>query len=337
MNNGAHLIRKRFLRGRFTWGLIICGCLISGNFQAQTITPKLTAAEEKALRNSAAPTTDTLLWMRQGTFNIHFSQVQLSNWAAGGQSNISLLTKFDQNINHDRGRFGWDSELHLAFGLLHRPDDRVIIKTDDRIEWSSKIGYRTTETGFVTVMAHFRSQFAPGLGATDGIPNPDIVNSNWMAPGYGVIAAGMDYKHPKNTLNLFLAPITFKSTWVLDDSLSQAGAFGVEPGERSRYEVGGYLKLNANWPITEDIQYAIRLDLFSNYLINPENIDIYTDHVLTLKVNPWLTTSISATLIYDDDITITKNPKDVDGVEVPNVGPGLQMKQVLSVGVSLKI
>ena len=94
----------------------------------QTDTPKLTTAEEQALRSSAAPTTDTLLQVSKGEFNIHFSQVQLSNWAAGGQSNISLLTKFDQNWNYDRGRFGWDSELHLAFGLLHRPEDRVIIK-----------------------------------------------------------------------------------------------------------------------------------------------------------------------------------------------------------------
>ena len=129
----------------------------------QTDTPKLTAAEEQALRSSAAPTTDTLLQVSKGEFNIHFSQVQLSNWAAGGQSNISLLTKFDQNWNYDQGRFGWDSELHLAFGLLHRPEDRVIIKTDDRIEWSTKLGYRTTESGFVTFMAHFHVAIRPGL------------------------------------------------------------------------------------------------------------------------------------------------------------------------------
>ena len=162
----------------------------------QTDTPKLTAAEEKALRSSAAPTTDTLLQVSKGQFNIHFSQVQLSNWAAGGQSNISLLTKFDQNWNYDRGRFGWDSELHLAFGLLHRPEDRVIIKTDDRIEWSTKLGVRTTESGFLTFMAHFRSQFAPGYAMENGIPVRDILNSNFLAPGYGVLAGGMDYKTP---------------------------------------------------------------------------------------------------------------------------------------------
>lgn len=307
------------------------------NVHAQTLTPKLTAAEETALRNSAAPPQDTILWSSKGLINIHFSQVQLSNWAAGGQSNLSLLTKLDQNWNLDRGKFGWDSELHLAFGLLHRPEDRVFLKTDDRIEWSTKIGYRTTMTGFMTVMAHFRSQLAPGYAIENGAPNRALLNSNWLSPGYGVIAAGMDYKHPEKTINVFLAPITFKSTWVMDDSLSQAGAFGVTPGETSRYEVGGYLKLNANWKITEEIGYAIRLDLFSNFMDNPQNIDIYSDHVLSLKVNSWLTTTISATVIYDDDIALTKNPEEVDGVIIPNIGPGVQLKQVLSVGLSLNI
>ena len=59
----------------------------------QTDTPKLTAAEEQVLRSSAAPNADTLLQVSKGQFNIHFSQVQLSNWAAGGQSNISLLNQ----------------------------------------------------------------------------------------------------------------------------------------------------------------------------------------------------------------------------------------------------
>ena len=45
---------------------------------AQTVTPTLTAAEESALRNSAAPPQDTVLWLSKGLINIHFSQVQLN-------------------------------------------------------------------------------------------------------------------------------------------------------------------------------------------------------------------------------------------------------------------
>ena len=56
-----------------------------------------------------------------------------------------------------------------------------------------------------------------------------------------------------------------------------------------------------------------------------------------LKVNPWLSTSISATIIYDDDIQLTKTPELIEGVLTPNIGPGLQLKQVLSVGLSIQV
>ncbi len=319
--------------------LFLIGAMLScALLSAQSITKPLTPTEEKALRmeSSPVPPTDTLMWEHVGQFGVQFSQVYLRNWAAGGQSNLSLLTKLDHSWNYVHESYGWDTELHLAFGLLHRPEDRVFIKTDDRIEWSTKWGYRATETGFMTVMANFRSQFAPGYALEEGIPNRDNLQSSWMSPGYGVIAAGIDYKNTDGNFSLFFAPFTYKATWVLDDSLSQAGAFGVEPGEAFRYEVGGYLKLGWKTPIAEGITYAIRLDLFTNFIERPENIDIFSDHVLTLKVNDWLSTTISAALIYDDDVMLNKEPIEIEGQMVPQQGPGIQLKEVLAVGISIK-
>ena len=62
------------------------------------------------------------------------------------------------------------------------------------------------------------------------------------------------------------------------------------PGERARHEVGGYIRVALKEQVTEN-HYAVRLDLFSNYLEEP-TIDIFTDHVLTLKVNSWLSTTL---------------------------------------------
>ena len=309
---------------------------------AQTPKPSLTPAEEKALRAAAAPAEikDTTMYARVGKFNVHFSQVYLSNWAAGGQSNLSLITKLDQTWEYDRRRFGWDTEMHAAFGLLHRPDDAVFIKTDDRIEFATKLGYRLTESGFITFMASFRSQLAPGYAMVDGLPDRNHLVSNFMSPGYTVMAAGMDYKKPERKLTLFVAPVTYKATYVHNDSLSSIGAFGVEPGERSRHELGGYVKFGWNTPVVENVEYAVRLDLFSNYLVNPQNIDIFTDHTLTLKVNDYLSTTISATFIYDDDVNLLLEEAVLDdegNLVVPaRNGPGLQLKEVLSVGFSLK-
>lgn len=319
--------------------LVFCGV---ADLAAQAPKPTLTAAEEKALRAAAPPAEikDTTIYARVSKFNVQFSQVHLSNWAAGGQSNLSLITKFDQTFEYDRRRFGWDTEMHAAFGLLHRPDDAVFIKTDDRVELATKLGYRLTEKGFMTFMASFRSQLAPGYAIVDGLPDRGNLVSNFMAPGYSVMAAGMDYKNADKKLTLFVAPITYKATYVHDDSLSSIGAFGVEPGERSRHELGGYVKFGWNTKVVENVDYAVRLDLFSNYLEDPQNIDVFTDHTLTLKVNDYLSTTITATMIYDDDVNLLLEDAVLDDegnvITPARNGPGLQLKEVLSVGFSLQ-
>lgn len=279
---------------------------------------------------------DSVYHEHETLVNVQFSQVQLSQWAAGGQSSASLIAKVDQFWEYDGTDFGWDIEFHGAFGLLHRPDDQIILKTDDRIELATKLGRRLKEKGSLTALGSFRTQLAPGYATVNGLPDANQVTSRIMAPGYLVLALGVDTK-PTKTTTIFLAPFTSKSTFVIDDSLSSQGLFGVLPGERSRHEVGGYVRVGLKEQVTENVTYAVRLDLFSNYLEEPEAIDIFTDHVLTLKVNSWLSTTLGLTLIYDKDVELVlrePNP-DIPG-DLGDVGPGVQLKQILAVGLSLK-
>ena len=76
-----------------------------------------------------------------------------------------------------------------------------------------------------------------------------------------------------------------------------------------------------------------KLKLFSNYLKSPGNIDVNWDLMLLMKVNKWLSASVSASLIYDDDIDIPLDKND-DGIN-DNVGPRVQFKEVIGVGLNL--
>ena len=302
----------------------------------QSIGTPLPTATENKLRAPVVGHIDSVYHEHETLVNVQFSQVQLSQWAAGGQSSASLIAKVDQFWEYDGTDFGWDIEFHGAFGLLHRPDDQIILKTDDRIELATKLGRRLKEKGSLTALGSFRTQLAPGYATVNGLPDANQVTSRIMAPGYLVLALGVDTK-PTKTTTIFLAPFTSKSTFVLDDSLSSQGLFGVLPGERSRHEVGGYVRVGLKEQVTENVTYAVRLDLFSNYLEEPEAIDIFTDHVLTLKVNSWLSTTLGLTLIYDKDVELVlrePNP-DIPG-DLGDVGPGVQLKQILAVGLSLK-
>ena len=77
--------------------------------------------------------------------------------------------------------------------------------------------------------------------------------------------------------------------------------------------------------------------MFSNYTNNPQNIDVNWDNILNMKVNKYISASITTSLIYDDDVKIAVLKDDgtpkvrADGA-TPEVGPRTQLKYVLGVG-----
>jgi hypothetical protein len=82
--------------------------------------------------------------------------------------------------------------------------------------------------------------------------------------------------------------------------------------------------------IMENISYQTNLGLFSNYANNPANIDVNWDNVLNMKVNKYISASITTSLIYDDDIDIAETNKNTGDQDI--LGPRTQFKYVLGVG-----
>ncbi|MDE7374732.1 MAG: DUF481 domain-containing protein, partial [Odoribacter sp.] len=106
--------------------------------------------------------------------------------------------------------------------------------------------------------------------------------------------------------------------------LSDQGAFGVEPGERLFSEMGGNLKVEIKYEFWKNMSIQSRVDLFSNYLDKPQNVDVKWDVQLNMTVNKWFSANITTNMIYDDDTKILqKNGKKV---------PCLQFKESLGIG-----
>lgn len=279
---------------------------------------------------TAPAATDTISkWERGALFNLGFSQVSLFNWAAGGNNSISGNGVANFHLNYLSDKSSWENTLNLGYGLL-KQDENDVQKTDDNIEFTSKYGRKATERWYYAGLLNFKTQFAPGFN----FPNDSVKISDFLAPGYLLGAVGMNYKY-KKILGVFISPVTSKTTLVFDDTLSAAGAFGVEKGENIRTEVGGYVRANFQKEVMENVKLATTLGLFSNYLEKPQNIDVNFDLMVLMKVNKFITVSLNTNLIYDDDITIT-NDKDGDGTLEVN-GPRVQFKQILTVGFSYKL
>lgn len=271
-------------------------------------------------------------WKKAGDFSVSFSQVSFSNWAAGGKNSVSGVALFNYSANYAKGRMSWDNSLNMGYGLL-KEQSRDLIKSEDKLEFSSKVGYKMTESGkwFFTGLTNFRTQFADGFNYANK-DNPVRISS-LLAPAYLTFAAGFDYK-PTDKFSLFISPLGSKFTFVADDDLSAVGAFGVDPGKKFRAEMGGTLKSELKFAVAKNVDAVTNLNLFSNYLKNPQNIDVNWDFRLNMKVNKFLSANFITNLIYDDDILVPIDHND-DGV-VDGKGRRVQLKQLFGAGLSFK-
>ena len=283
---------------------------------------------ENKLKN--ATKTDTVKsWKKGALFNLGFNQVTLLNWAAGGNNSISGNGVANFHLNYIGERCSWENNLVSGYGIL-KQNLESIQKTDDNFELTSTFGKKAAENWFYSGLLNFKSQFSDGFN----YPNDSVKISTFLAPGYLLGAVGMNYKL-KEYFTLFVSPITSKTTFVLDETLSRDGAFGVDSERTIRNEVGGYLRGNFQRAVMKNIKITSSLGLFSNFIKNPENIDVNWDLLILMKVNKFITTTINTNLIYDDDVIITQD-KNGDGINEIN-GPRIQFKEIIGIGFSYKL
>ncbi|MBK8367508.1 MAG: DUF3078 domain-containing protein [Bacteroidetes bacterium] len=280
-------------------------------------------------------------WQIGGVVSINGQQVSLTNWSAGGNNSISLGGLVNVFAKYKKGKVTWDNNLELGYGVIKQGDNKKWWKNDDKIQFSSKFGRQIKKSWYATALVDFRTQFVEGYN----YPNDSIYISKFMAPGYALAALGFDYK-PNDHFSAFIAPVTGKFTFVNDDSLARYGAFGVQKEIRDpnnggaitqnfkthREEFGAYLKVQYQTKVMENITFQTVLELFSNYLNNPQNVDVNWTTLTTFKVNKFISATLATQLIYDDDIKVLRNAGDRKGT----IGPDVQFKQVLGVGFTYK-
>lgn len=267
-------------------------------------------------------------WNFGGLASLNFSQVSLTNWAAGGRSSTSGVAIFNVFGNYKKDNISWENSLDMGYGLLKEQDNEVV-KSNDKLDFNSKFGVKKTEKIYYSTLYNFKTQFAPGYK----YPNTTDAISRFLAPAYMTLSVGVDYK-PNKVLSFFISPLTGKMTIVSDQDLSDMGAFGVDPGKTVRMEVGSFAKMEVKTEIMKNVSLNSKLDLFSNYLHNPENIDVYWDLLINMKINDFLSANLISNLIYDDDIKIGFDENN-DGV-IERSGPRVQFKEMFGLGLSLK-
>jgi Protein of unknown function (DUF3078) len=268
---------------------------------------------------------DTLpkAWKTGGLYSLNLAQGSLSNWAAGGED-FSLAVSSLLNIYafYKKGKHSWDNTFDFNLGYV-KTTSLGGRKNDDRFDLLSKYGYAIGPKVNVAGLFNIRSQLFKGYTYPDNIKT---FSSAFMAPGYLLLSLGLDYK-PNKDLSIFFSPATARWVIVRDTALSNKGLYGVKPGKKSIFEFGAFVTINYLKEINKVLTYKGRLDLFSNYLHNPQNIDIYMTNAFNVKISKVLSATWGLDLIYDDDVKLF-GPN--------NNSARLQLKSLVGVGLLVK-
>ncbi|ATA76991.1 conserved exported hypothetical protein [Capnocytophaga canimorsus] len=279
-------------------------------------------------------------WFRFNQLNLNLSEVALSNWSAGGNSSLSGLMNAKFRRRYSEEIFFWDNELEINYGVNIQEKEKLR-KTDDKMTLTSSFGYRGKSKSYW----YFSSQLQLTTQLTNGYsyPNREVPISKFLAPGYIYLGSGAEYAPKGKKFNLFLSPLTLKTTLVLDQTLADKGAFGVDkavydasgkiikPGKNSNSELGFMLKGSWEKRIAQNINMNNVFNFYGDYLEKFGNIDIDWEMNIHLKVNNYVQARLGTHIRYDDDVKF-KSYKDAQG-KSQSYGARTQFKQILGVGI----
>lgn len=249
-------------------------------------------------------------WTKKGVITFLINQSSFENWIAGGISNVSGTLGLNYDFNYQKNDWTWENKLIANFGLT-KIKNQDTQKSSDLLEWNSVVGKKAKGYWYYSMFLNFKTQFADDLDKDTKGP------TQFLSPGYFQFGPGMLWKKSDN-FKVNIAPATSRLI-VVEKNLTEPNEayFGVEQGKSTRYELGASIGAYYKFNVMENISMENILNLYSNYLEDPQNVDLDYTMNMIMKINKFISANLSYQTIYDD-----------------NAFRGLQTRQVFGIGIN---
>lgn len=249
-------------------------------------------------------------WTKHGIATLLVNQSAFENWTAGGITNVSGTVGFNYDFNYNKDDWSWDNKLLASFGIT-KIKSLGVQKSSDQLEWNSVVGKKTKGYWYYSAFLNFKTQFADDLDKSTKGP------TKLFSPAYIQFGPGMLWKK-SDLLKINIAPATSRIILVDKNlTLPNNAYFGVKQGKSSRYEIGISVGAYYKFVVMKNITMENILNLYSNYLEAPKNVDLDYTMNLVMTINKLISANFSYQTIYDD-----------------NAFRGLQTRQVFGIGIN---
>jgi len=256
------------------------------------------------------------------------NQTSLTNWVKGGESSISTSLDITAYANYENKDIKTNSAnfARLKFGLIST-DENGVRKNLDLLETNSKLNHKAFGKFDFSGILLFKTQIAEGKNYTqiNGVDTAILV-SKFFNPATITVGFGLDYKPNKNT-SINFSPLSYKGTFVTDTAAIDQTKYGIAADKRSKHEPGMSFMVTNKFTPVKTVTITNRLQLFTNYINNPQNVDIDWEMIVTANLNWFTDVRLNTHFIYDDD---TKTPV-FDKEKQPVPGPDGKQKRTARV------
>jgi hypothetical protein len=292
-------------------------------------------------------------WKISADGGLTFFQSSFVNWTDGGgdqTTTIGFLGNF--YAKYAKGRTSWENIYLMQYQLQKVGMNSDFLKSIDRLELLSIAAYQIQEDN---TNLNYSALFSLKTQMTKSVIEEEL-KSAFFAPAEILLAPGIKYTYgnKKTRANLLInaSPATAKFMFVNNQNLADTGTFTGQPatydtsgvkltdGSRLRSEFGASLISNYRLNIVESdnikITWQTNLELFSNYLENPQYIDVKWTNLVAMNLFKYFTITLSTDLRYDYDVQIPNDANNDGTVETGEFIRGIRFAQTFGVGIGYK-
>jgi hypothetical protein len=298
-------------------------------------------------------------WETGAGIGLDFAQLlQINPRQGAGQNRVGFGSATNLFANLRRGRILWENQGSWQFGLQRlgsgvitqgAQDTKIPFqKAIDELRLNSKYGYQAKAEGklYYATLFTLLSQLTPTYQGIDEYPGnfvsdvfeTGLLRSKLFSPATVQLSAGLDYK-PNDHISLYYSPLGAKFIIVADDVIAALGVHG-NPVERDAAgelisfdntdsQLGSTLRAGyTNTFLGDKISFTSNLLLFSNYLRNPQNIDVDWNNSIAYEIFKNFKANLLFNLFYDDDMLMQISDFDAPG-GVSGLGQRVSITQQL--------
>jgi len=290
--------------------------------------------------NSIVKLDTTLGWKYAAAAGLDLGGTKIFNPKVGAGNSRLGIGGLGSIIAKRKGvRSFWDNQFSMQFGVQElgrtTPTQPTgFQKNLDILRLQSRYGYDISKDkkwfaaadffGQSQLMSTYASNFLRPINAEDRVV------SKFFSPFWMTLSPGLNYR-PNKHWSFFYSPAAIQYILVSDDNIAATGVHGNrvtrdESGRITEYQnyflgLGSEVKVAYARKFWEDrLAATSSLRLFSNYLYQPQNIDILFANTLDIQVFKGLSISLIFEYFYDHDV-LTMVDVNKDGIYNVAISP----------------